>query len=464
MSSFPAKALGFFAFLLSALPAWAEPLYVLTSFPDTMTAPFANAFARRHPDSQVVILNRKTSAAISYIRENTQPGADVLWASAPDAFEILKAEGLLKPVPDLAKEKGRAVAGYPVDDPDGRYLGFALSGYGLMWNTEYLDRHGLPAPALWSDLKNPRYRHHVGITAPSRSGTTHLIVEAILQKEGWDAGWAALLEIGGNMATVTARSYGVMEGVKQGRFGIGPVIDFFGLSSKAMGAPVEFAYPESTVILPASVGIAESARNERDARRFIAFLLSGEGQRLLLDPQIRRLPVATEAYAEAPEDFPNPYRDRLARDTLDFDTPLSQLRYNMVNSLFDHLITFRLRTLGRAWQALQDAEAMPERTGAATRSLAEARALLGKVPVSAEQARDPEFNAKFSSHHRSIALPAEQVAIERAWIHLGEIIDYRIAVGGTEVRVQRPRRDPGLAVDEPCGLLCASPRWYPDAA
>jgi len=48
--------------------------------------------------------------------------------------------------------------------------------------------------------------------------------------------------------------------------------------------------------------------------------------------------------------------------------------------------------------------------------------------------------------------------------YLGEIIDYRIAVGGTEVRVQRPRRDPGLAVDEPCGLLCASPRWYPDAA
>ncbi len=46
--------------------------------------------------------------------------------------------------------------------------------------------------------------------------------------------------------------------------------------------------------------------------------------------------------------------------------------------------------------------------------------------------------------------------------YLGEIIDYRIAVGGSEVRVQRPRRDPGPAVGEPCGLLYASPRWYPD--
>jgi iron(III) transport system ATP-binding protein len=46
--------------------------------------------------------------------------------------------------------------------------------------------------------------------------------------------------------------------------------------------------------------------------------------------------------------------------------------------------------------------------------------------------------------------------------YLGEIIDYRVSVGGSEVRVQRPRRDPGPAVDEPCGLLFASPRWYPD--
>lgn len=48
--------------------------------------------------------------------------------------------------------------------------------------------------------------------------------------------------------------------------------------------------------------------------------------------------------------------------------------------------------------------------------------------------------------------------------YLGEIIDYRVTVGGSELRVQRPRRDPGLAVGEACGLLCASPRWYPEAA
>lgn len=48
--------------------------------------------------------------------------------------------------------------------------------------------------------------------------------------------------------------------------------------------------------------------------------------------------------------------------------------------------------------------------------------------------------------------------------YLGEIIDYRIAVGNAEVRVQRSRRNPGPAVNETCGLVFASPRWYPVAA
>jgi iron(III) transport system ATP-binding protein len=44
---------------------------------------------------------------------------------------------------------------------------------------------------------------------------------------------------------------------------------------------------------------------------------------------------------------------------------------------------------------------------------------------------------------------------------LGETIDYRIAVGDLEVRVQKARRTPGPAVGESCGLLFPRARWYP---
>ena len=44
---------------------------------------------------------------------------------------------------------------------------------------------------------------------------------------------------------------------------------------------------------------------------------------------------------------------------------------------------------------------------------------------------------------------------------LGETIDYRIDVGGAEVRVQKTRRVPGPAVGQHCVLAFPRPRWYP---
>jgi iron(III) transport system ATP-binding protein len=44
--------------------------------------------------------------------------------------------------------------------------------------------------------------------------------------------------------------------------------------------------------------------------------------------------------------------------------------------------------------------------------------------------------------------------------YLGEIIDYRIDVGGREIRVQKGRRAPGPRQGEPCGLVFLKPHWY----
>jgi iron(III) transport system ATP-binding protein len=44
--------------------------------------------------------------------------------------------------------------------------------------------------------------------------------------------------------------------------------------------------------------------------------------------------------------------------------------------------------------------------------------------------------------------------------YLGEIIDYRIDVGGQEIRVQKGRRAPGPREGEPCGLVFLNPHWY----
>src|SRR5262249_31417769 len=234
---------------------------------------------------------------------------------------------------------------------------FAASGYGIMFNTRYLRANNIPSPKEWDHLKNPVYFGHVGISAPSRSGTTHLTVETVLQGEGWDKGWETLLEIGGNLAQVSDRSFGVPDAVNSGQYGIGIVIDFFGLSAKASGFPVEFVYPSVTTIVPANVGIIANAKNQKAAEAFVEFLVSEEGQQILLDPKIQRLPVRPASYDKAPAGYPNPFKDQKLGAKVSFNADLSEGRYELLNSLYDRLITFRLKELNAAWKAIQAAEA-----------------------------------------------------------------------------------------------------------
>ncbi len=91
--------------------------------------------------------------------------------------------------------------------PAAFFLGQALAGYGIMYNTRLIKAKKLAPPASWADLLAPDWYGNVGITSPSRSGTMHLTVETILQGEGWDKGWNTLLRMSGNSAAITDRSF-----------------------------------------------------------------------------------------------------------------------------------------------------------------------------------------------------------------------------------------------------------------
>ncbi len=386
--------------VLAALPAAAmeDKLVVVTSYPPDTTTTFKAAFEKRHPGVKVEMLKKKTTAGIKYLQETSGNNtSDLFWASAPDAFEVLKGDGLLVKYQTKVGGIPDKVGAFPINDPEGYYKGFAASGYGIMWNTRYLKAKKLPVPREWADLKNPVFHGHVGMSAPSRSGTTHLTVETLLQGLGWQKGWSEWKAIAGNFKTVTERSFGVPDGVNSGQFGAGIVIDFFGLSSKASGFPVDYVYPTVTTLVPANIAIVKNAPHPKNAAAFIEFLLSTEGQELLLDPKIRRLPVNPATYAKAPKGFPNPFKDSSIGSEVKFDLQLSKGRYNVINSLFDVMITYRLDELRAATKAIQDAEAaLAGKTSMEAKTLInEARTLVGAVPIGPEKASEKDFNRIF---------------------------------------------------------------------
>ena len=405
---------------LAAAPAWAGTVTVVTSFPKELTQAYKAAFEKANPAIKIEILNKNTVQGMAYVRElpaGQRP--DVFWASAPDAFEVLAGQKLLDKVADLANRSAPAKVGaYPINSPDGLYLGQALAGYGLMWNTRYMAANKLPPPRQWADLARPIYFGHVAMSSPSRSGTTHLTVETLLQGEGWEKGWSQLLHIAGNCAAITERSFGVPDGVNNGQFGIGLVIDFFGLAGKYSGFPVEFAYPDVTAVVPANIALVNGGKNPSEARKFISYTVSLEGQQLLYDPKISRLPILPPAAmgGKTPPGYPDPF-EIAKRAKVQFDSDLSESRYNVVSAMFDQTITFRLKELQAATRAIHAAEAAlakkPNAKAAAL--LKDARAAAYMPVVDAARASDKEFLAVFAASKKDAAVNKRVTALEDHW-------------------------------------------------
>jgi phosphoglycerate transport regulatory protein PgtC len=414
--SVPARACRLVALLAAAafaLPAAAETVTVITSFPKELTAAYKKAFEAKYPGDKLEILNKNTAAGIAFVREQpvgSRP--EIFWASAPDAFEVLAASKLLQKSDAQNAAVPAKIGNYPINDPEGFYLGQALAGYGIMWNTRYLAANKLPEPKEWADLVNPVYHGHLAISSPSRSGTTHLTVETIKQGEGWAKGWGQLLAIAGNSAAITERSFGVTDGVASGQFGIGLVIDFFGLAAKNSGMPVEFVYPAVTSIVPANIALVAGSKAPEAGKRFIRFTLSDEGQALLLDKEISRLPVLHATYAKAPAGYPNPFSGKI-QAKVNFDSNLSESRYYVVVALFDQLVTFRHKELAAAAKAIQDAQ---KRLGNRTSpQLDEARRLVFTPPLDDKQAADPALLAAFKADKKDADATKRRTQIEEEW-------------------------------------------------
>jgi phosphoglycerate transport regulatory protein PgtC len=206
--------------------------------------------------------------------------------------------------------------------------------------------------------------------------------------------------------------------VNNGQFGVGLVIDFFGLAGKYSGFPVEFAYPDVTAVVPANIGLVAGGKNAEEAKKFISYTLSSDGQALLLDPKISRLPIlpAKMLGGKLPKGYPDAF-EIAKRAKVQFDSNLSESRYYVVSALFDQTITFRHKELRAATKAIHDAEAAlarkPNAQGAAL--VKQARELAFSPVVGAGLAADKNFLALFSANKKNAAVNKQVTGLEDRW-------------------------------------------------
>jgi ABC-type glycerol-3-phosphate transport system substrate-binding protein len=108
----------------SAQPAQKE-VVILTSFPKELFEAYKQAFEQRAPGVRVIVKQQQTNQAVTYLRETrARPEADIFWVSAVDAFQTLKADGLLEKVTlpkDTLARMPAKIGSFPLHDPDGTY-------------------------------------------------------------------------------------------------------------------------------------------------------------------------------------------------------------------------------------------------------------------------------------------------------------------------------------------------------
>lgn len=381
-----------------------ERVVVLTSFPEAMTVQFERAFERAHPGMRVELLWRQSADGLAYLRDGGEREVDVYWTPAPGNFMRLRDEGRLAALVIEDDDLPGRIGGVPISDPQGRFVAFELAGFGMAYHHEAVRALGVASPRDWRDLTHPAYAGQIHVPSPGRTGFAAALIEAVLQAEGWERGWATLSAIAGN-----ARWLGNVDEaagpdpLALGRVAVRLSIDFF---ARASGEAVRFAYPPQTAYSPAHIAVLAHAPHPQAARAFVEFVLSSEGQRLLLHPDVARLPVRPSVYASVTELTARPF----AEDALAYDSALTDARRGLVAALFDAALSTPHAALVEAWQLLHAAE----RDGTASAAVREARRLLEAAPLDQAGQADEGVRRLFA-RGGSAEQEAERAAAVAVW-------------------------------------------------
>lgn len=201
--------------------------------------------------------------------EASNPAVDVLISASWDTATDFAKRGWLVPYTSPNAEKVPALLKTDTAVAQG------VSALGIVWNT----KSGTPAPKDWSDLTKPEYKDLVNLPDPAQSGSAFELDAALGGLDDYkifkDLKANGAMIAGANAAALNP----VLQGAKAAVFG---AVDYIALDAKAKGESVEVIFPSSgTVIAPRPAMILNWSKNQEEAKKFIDYMLSDEGQKMV---------------------------------------------------------------------------------------------------------------------------------------------------------------------------------------
>lgn len=261
--------------LFAVAAAQAQNLTLYTSQPVADAQMTVEAFEKANPGVKVEWVRDGTTKLMTKFRAELEAGVtkpDLLLIADSVTLEQLKKEGL------LAAHDSKEKSNYDdaLYDKEGYYYGTKLITTGIAYHKDAKVK-----PTSWKDLVKPELKGQAAMPSPLYSGAALIHLSALTTNPdfGWDY-YKALKENG--MSPIKGNG-SVLKAIATGEKPYGVLVDYMAIREKAKGSPVEFVFPaEGVSMVTEPVAILKSSKNQELAKKFVDFLLSAEGQELVV--------------------------------------------------------------------------------------------------------------------------------------------------------------------------------------
>lgn len=233
-------------------------------------------------DVEIELQSMGTGEVLSKLTaEKENPQADIMfggmnlgvWTNNKDLFQAYTAKG-----DDKLPEGYRNKTGF--------FTNYLLSGSNLLVNTELEAQLGITITS-YADLLNPVLKGKIAMGDATRSSSAFAqLTNILLVKGGYDsdAAWDFVRQLMVQMnGVMIGSSSAVYRGVAQGEYVVALTYEDPSVALLADGAKnVRVVYPsEGAVWLPSASAIVAGAKNLDNAKLFLDFLISDEGQKIV---------------------------------------------------------------------------------------------------------------------------------------------------------------------------------------